>query len=56
MAGGLQLFAASPNAGQVAGGELGSSRAFLNSSLLQHRTCVELLNGIDNLLSSVSMS
>src|SRR5947209_4357521 len=46
------FFAASKVSGQVFGGLSGSSPAFLNASLFQYTTGVELLNGIDSILPS----
>src|SRR5271154_3136466 len=50
----FSLTAAFSMSGQVLGGLLGSSPAFLNASLLTYSTCVELLNGIDSMLPLVS--
>src|SRR5580658_4760572 len=44
------FFAASNISGQVTGGFSGSSPAFLNASLFQYTTGVELLNGNDSIL------
>src|ERR1700688_3312368 len=46
------FFAASKVSGQVLGGLSGSSPAFLNASLFQYTTGVELLNGKDSILPS----
>src|ERR1022692_1414608 len=50
----LSFSAATPTSGQVFGGLLGSSPAFLNASLLMYMTCVELLNGIESRCPCVS--